>query len=225
MQDIVRGVPLLPFHNEQQMVLRELGRLTGIHSSSEQVLYILLRQQLLPTGYFYTMDDTAIAFARETYEKTQYIRHEFGSLIYSRDLFGIQIFSYTEPYGGNPHVITVLQRVLPEGTVWVAFAHTHPNSNEFSGLGRRRSGDVKVAHYYGVDFYVIGPNQILQRYSITTEIVTEVGRIIPKPLTGQERILYEQDYQKSWEEHFSIDNWGVRECDDFGCHLMTWPTP
>lgn len=34
----------------------------------------------------------------------------------------------------------------------VAYAHTHPNSNQFS------KADTDFANYYNVDAYVVGPN-------------------------------------------------------------------
>lgn len=64
---------------------------------------------------------------------------------------------------------------IPAGTTMVATAHTHPNSNNFSGLAPgATSGDIPNAINRGLNSYVIGPNLNLQKYSIASNAVSIV---------------------------------------------------
>ena len=88
--------------------------------------------------YYDTPDDAARAFAEETYESAMYTRHEFGAEIFSREINGRTMYSYSTPRIGKPHSVMV-GYATPPGTEYVAFVHIHPNSNVFS------DGDEELA--------------------------------------------------------------------------------
>lgn len=107
---------------------------------------------------------------------------------------------------------------IPSGTTKVATAHTHPNSNNFSGLTPgATSGDIPNAIRRGLDSYVIGPNLNLQKYSISYGTVSVVGVASPVALTSQQQAALVSQFQISWDNHLGT-------CA-FGCEHMTWPTP
>ena len=80
-----------------------------------------------------TADEAAMAFANSTYSSSRYIRHEYSTEIYSRTINGKTTYNYNPSRVGTPHSASV-SNTIPKGTEFVAYAHTHPNSNVFSKM-------------------------------------------------------------------------------------------
>ena len=156
-------------------------------------------------------DEAAKAFSESVYSSSSYIRHEVGTEIYSRTINGKTTYNYNTPRAGNPHSVTVGQST-PIGTEFVAYAHTHPNSNAFS------SADISAARSLGVDAYMVGPNLELQRYSLSSDATASLGTISPITLTDWQCTALVMLFQISWDSHVAKD------CA-FGCESMMWPTP
>ena len=165
-----------------------------------------------------TADEAAMAFANSTYSSSSYIRHEYGTVIYSSTTNGTTTYDFATPVAGSPHSVGYGNVKIPSGTTKVATAHTHPNSNSFSGLSPgAKSGDIPNAIRRGLDSYVIGPNLNLQKYSISSGTVSVVGVASPVALTSQQQATLVSQFQISWDNHLGT-------CE-FGCEHMTWPTP
>ena len=165
-----------------------------------------------------TADEAAMAFANSTYSSSSYIRHEYGTVIYSSTTNGTTTYDFATPVAGSPHSVGYGNVKIPSGTTKVATAHTHPNSNNFSGLTPgATSGDIPNAIRRGLDSYVIGPNLNLQKYSISSGTVSVVGVASPVALTSQQQAALVSQFQISWDNHLGT-------CA-FGCEHMTWPTP
>ena len=156
-------------------------------------------------------DDAARAFSEQVYSSSAYIRHEYSTEIYSRTVKGETTYNYNPPRAGKPHSASV-GNSTPKGTKAVAYAHTHPNSNVFSGA------DIRAAENLKIDAYVVGPNLELQRYSLSSASITNIGGISPIALTDAQRSSLVTEFQVSWDAHIAAG------CD-FGCGSMTWPTP
>lgn len=123
----------------------------------------------------------------------------------------ISMVNYNPPRAGKPHSASV-GNSTPKGTKAVAYAHTHPNSNVFSGA------DIRAAENLKIDAYVVGPNLELQRYSLSSASTTNIGGISPIALTDAQRSSLVTEFQVSWDAHIAAG------CD-FDCGSMTWPTP
>ena len=121
------------------------------------------------------------------------------------------IYNFNPPRAGKPHSASV-GNSTPKGTKAAAYAHTHPDSNVFSGA------DIRAAQSLNIDAYVVGPNLELQRYSLASASATNLGVISPVALTDAQRSALITEFQVSWDTHISSG------CD-FGCGSMTWPTP
>ena len=156
-------------------------------------------------------DDAARAFSEQVYSSSSYIRHEYSTEIYSRDINGETTYNYNPPRAGKPHSASV-GNSTPKGTKSVAYAHTHPNSNVFS------EADIRAARNLKIDAYVVGPNLELQRYSLSSASITNLGVISPIALTDAQRSSLVAEFQVLWDAH-------VAEGCDFNCGNMTWPTP
>ena len=156
-------------------------------------------------------DDAARAFSEQVYSSSAYIRHEYSTEIYSRTVKGETTYNYNPPRAGKPHSASVGNSTL-KGTKAVAYAHTHPNSNVFSGA------DIRAAENLKIDAYVVGPNLELQRYSLSSASITNIGGISPIALTDAQRSSLVTEFQVSWDAHIAAG------CD-FNCGSMTWPTP
>jgi len=164
-----------------------------------------------------TADEAAMAFANSTYSSSSYIRHEYGTVIYSSTTNGTTTYDFATPVAGSPHSVGYGNVKIPSGTTIVATAHTHPNSNSFSGLSPgATSGDIPNAIRRGLDSYVIGPNLNLQKYSISSGTISVVGVATPVVLTSQQQATLVSQFQISWDNHLGT-------CL-FGCEHMTWPT-
>lgn len=127
-------------------------------------------------------------------------------------------YSYATPVVGKPHEVAVNDIDIPENATRVATAHTHPNSNEFSGLSPGTDkGDIHNAIKRGINSYVIGPNLKLQKYIVSLDSVCVVGIAAPRLITTQEKSSLMWHYQSSWREHLD-------DCNDFDCVNIPWPT-
>ena len=156
-------------------------------------------------------DDAAKAFSEQVYSSSSYIRHEYSTEIYSRTINGETTYNYNPPRAGKPHSASV-GRSTPKGTKIVAYAHTHPNSNVFSGA------DIRAAENLKINAYVVGPNLELQRYSLLSASIINLGVISPIALTDADRSYLVKKFRVSWENHLAD------ECG-FNCENMIWPTP
>ena len=153
-------------------------------------------------------DDAARGFYEEVYSKGVYIAHEYATEIYSVTIDGVKTYDYSNPRVGGPHEVNVSSS-SPEGTTLEAYAHTHPNSNYFS------STDKTVANNFECDAYVVGPNQVLQKYSYSSGNTTDLGTITCRPLTTNQRIRLYYGYRESWDSHLETCN-GT-------CKYKKWP--
>ena len=159
----------------------------------------------------YTSADAAAkAFAKSTYSSSYYIRHEYATEIYSRTVKGKTTYNYNTPHSGNPHSVKV-GYATPRGTKVVGYAHTHPNSNEFS------STDINVAQELHLDSYVIGPSHELKRYNNVSKEISTIGIIVPDELTDSQKEQLVSEFQVSWDKHISSG------CD-FKCYSKEWPS-
>ena len=187
-----------------------VGRL--IFSWGVACLIEYLKNFALP---YSSADEAAMAFANSIYSSCDYIRHEYGTVIYSWTSFdGTITYDYAAPVSGGPHGVGYGNVKIPEGATKVATVHTHPNSNFFSGANGK-PGDITNAIHRKLDSYVIGPNLILQKYSVSLGVVTQVGRANPVPLTIWQRAKLILQFIISWTNHLGT-------CD-FGCETMIWP--
>jgi len=120
-------------------------------------------------------------------------------------------YNYNSPRAGQPHSASV-GNSTPRGTTTVAYAHTHPNLNSFSGA------DILAAERLNINAYVVGPNLELQRYDLASATTTNLGVISPIALTDERRAALVSEFQVSWDSHVAAG------CD-FNCGSMTWPMP
>ncbi len=172
-------------------------------------------QEPLP---YSSADEAAMAFANDTYSSSLYIRHEYGTVIYSKTINGVTTYDYATPVVGEPHGVGYSDIKIPFGAKKVATAHTHPNSNSFSGSEPNATqGDIPNANERNLDSYVIGPNLNLQKYSVASLKISSVGTASPTPLTQSQQAALASQYQSSWDSHLGSCN--------FGCETMVWPTP
>ena len=161
--------------------------------------------------YYNTADEAAKAFAEETHSSSKYIRHEYGTEIYSREINGKIKYTYSPPRVGSPHSVMVGYST-PPGTKYVAFAHTHPNLDDFS------YEDKRLADRQKVNAYVVGPSGYLMRKDLFFEESICVGEIFSDPLSEFQRETLAAKYRESWEQHLT------NGCGSgFACSSI-WPT-
>lgn len=156
-------------------------------------------------------DDAAMAFYTEVMNQSLYIRHEYATEIYSKEVNGKKVYCYNFPHVGEPHSVWGPQPI-PSGTTLVAIAHTHINTDGFSNR------DSYMAQLNGVNMYLTGPNlQPLRFNPFTGETEDDFNKIVPVALTNSQMIALRSMYQVSWERHPEED------CS-FGCQISQWPT-
>ena len=153
-------------------------------------------------------DAAAKAFSEQIYSSSMFIYHEYSTVIYSNTVDGKTTYNYTEPKAGSPHEVTV-DISAAQGTP-VAYAHTDPYSNIFSGP------DAMYACKNKIDGYVVGPSRELKRFSVLTEEGQSLGLIDPIELTEAQRTSLVAEFQKSWDAH-------IAQGCDLGCGSMKWP--
>lgn len=175
------------------------------------IAYVIVKSGIL--GYS-SPDATAKAFSRNTYSKSRYIRHEYGTQIYSRKIFGTTRYYYAKPVSGSPHSVQPLKASIPNGGKMIAFAHTHPNSNDFS------SADKSFASKLGGNIYVVGPNLNVQCYDYLMDETYVVGTICLVSLSNEQKEHLRAEFQSSWDSRIVYG-----QCEKgFDCGNMTWPT-
>ena len=155
-------------------------------------------------------DEAAMAFANETYNKSSYVRIEYAAEIYYVMDGKNKKYYYTTPRAYEPHGAKVGEYNVLDNGVYVAYVHTHPNSNEFS------TADKRVANNMGVNAYVVGPNLILQKYNQSKGKITELGSVTPIELTQREKEQLKNQFAAKWDEH-------IKEGCDFSCENKVWP--
>jgi len=172
---------------------------------------------------YYSAEEAAAAFGAEVYSASNYIRHEYVAEIYSvtyrnPDMIGQEytLYYYTEPRVGEPHKANL--NITKET---VAFVHTHPTKDSFSGIdkdGKKDGeGDLGVSDRRGIDAYMIGPTQNLWYYESGGEIPTDpIGKITPTPLSDDEKKRLVAEYQDSWNDHILKHP---------NCQDRIWPNP
>ena len=160
--------------------------------------------------YYETADEAALAFFEEVYASSMYIRHEYGAEIYSIVIGGKLMYAYTTPRVGEPHGVYVY-RSVPKGANYVAFAHTHPNSDIFS------KGDRWIANKYLGNAYVAGPSGVIKKKIFLYYKTEDVGTFVPMPLTDYQRTKLEETYADAWVAH-------TKEGCGFDCSEKIWPT-
>ena len=160
-------------------------------------------------------DEAALAFSNKYYSSSLYIRHEYGTYIYSITYKGITTYAYSTPVVGEPHRIIYGPFKAPSGLEIVAFAHTHPNSSWFS------PDDMDNSNYFNVNTYVVGPDLMLRCYVKHSGIDikgNEIETISPIALTIEQKNALIDKYRVSWDNH-------VSEGCEFNCASIAWPTP
>ena len=144
-------------------------------------------------------EEAAKAFSEATYSASLYIRHEYATIIYSRTINGVTTYGYTTPVLGDPHDIriSVSDNDIPFETTKVAVAHTHPNSDEFSGENSDTlEGDILMANTLGLDCYVVGPSLKLRKYSYSSgKVLPDTIDISPAPLSIEDKEILASQFQ------------------------------
>lgn len=158
---------------------------------------------------FDSADLAAKHFSECVYSSCEYVRIEYAATIYS--IAGK--YYYYNVHCGEPHSVTVSNSV-PSGATYVAYIHTHPNSEYFS------DADKAIAGSLGGNAYIATPSYTLKRYNPyndNTAIVYVHMSIFG--LTDSEKTNLVSDLGSTWYGHFVS---GV--CPDgFGCENKTWP--
>ena len=157
-------------------------------------------------------ESAAKAFSQSTYSQSRYIRHEYGTAIYSKKVLGSTRYYYNKPTAGTPHGVNI-PISAPSGAKLVATAHTHPNSNEFSET------DKNSAVKFAFDSYVVGPNLNVQKFNYATGDVTIVGTITLVELSKEQRVQLRAEFEASWYGHIASG-----DANGFDCSNMPWPT-
>jgi len=173
-----------------------------------KIVLDILEKQYQENSYL-SADEAAVAFAKEIYAASLYIRHEYSAGIYSVKIGENVYYNYTIPREGNPHSV-LISSTTTLGTM-VAYVHTHPNSNEFS------KSDKDVAEKFSIDAYVISPNFKLQKYNASDGTTVIVAIVFPNELTEAQKSSLEAEFQDSWEDH-------VAGGCAFNCSHKNWPT-
>ena len=162
--------------------------------------------------YYETADEAAKAFAEEVYESAMYTRHEFGAEIFSSEINGVTMYSYSTPRIGKPHEVMV-GYPTPPNTVYVAFVHIHPNYDYFS------QGDKDIANKRNINAYVVGSSKQLRMYDSSTFKSFPIGQIHPIQLM---EFQYTSRKQMSWYTWGSHLNDGCHKPNN-SCNNKVWP--
>ena len=107
------------------------------------------------------------------------------------------VYSYNPPRAGEAHAVEVGLPV-PNGSRFVAYAHIHPTTNDFTPQ------DINLANRLHKDAYVIGPNQNLIGYNNQFNKRRDLGYVRVKELTDNQRAVLWAEYGGVWDEHADI---------------------
>lgn len=134
-------------------------------------------------------------------------------------------YYYLRVVVGNPHSVNPRVGPLNASDNLVAYTHTHPNSNSFSGnTPGANSGDIPFANKTQVPIYVNGPNLQVQKYDPANGQTTTVGNpIAPSILSKVDKQNLARQYYAVW---YSSSHFVNGQCVlGFKCGSMPWPTP
>lgn len=146
-------------------------------------------------------------FARSVYSSSEYLRMEYAATIYKYN----GNYYYYNVHIGEPHNV-VVSKSVPENATYVAYIHTHPNSEQFS------EGDINVCEKFGGYAYVVTPSYSLKRYDSSTNAINSIySGIVIHPLTEGEKSGLVGSYNYIWYNHIQNEN-----CD-FHCENKVWP--
>lgn len=137
---------------------------------------------------------------------------EYATVIYCEKKNGITCYYFTTPRPGNPHDTRIPFGDAPDTATIVAYAHTHPNSIDFS------SSDIGIAKEYNVAAYVVGPDLTVRRFDPISSSTEPVCSIVPT--VGVHVNAFEfLALHFRWYGHF-VDGACPK---DWGCELLDWP--
>ena len=163
-------------------------------------------------GSYKAADTAAESFSKHIYSKSYYTMLEYSTEIYSVEINSATYYQYTNPAVGSAHSSTVDLSRIPSKGKKIAYAHTHPNSNNFSPADKECANDLSI------NAYVISPNLNLQKFTYDTRTITVIKSINPCILTTFDLCELAQ-YEDVWKSH--LDN---GKCPDrFDCGNMSWP--
>jgi hypothetical protein len=162
------------------------------------------------SGPYSSADEAAKAFSKLIYNSSLYIQHEYATVIYSMNIDGEIVYDYVTPWAGTPHEVEINMTVPSEATI-VAYAHTHPNGDRFSG------NDIMIAKTYEIDAYVVGPDYYLKKYDWKSGEAVRIGKIRAVSLSDEDKARLEDEFADSWNEHIS------QPCK-YECDKKIWPT-
>ena len=143
---------------------------------------------------FNSADEAAKDFSRNYYSKSTFTHLEYGTEIYEHKVNGKIVYSYNPPRVGEAHAVEVGLPV-PNGSRFVAYAHIHPTTNDFTDQ------DINLANSLHKDAYVIGPNQNLIGYNNQFNKRRDLGYVRVKELTDDQRAVLWAEYGGIWDEH------------------------
>lgn len=195
-------------NNLYERVLASVEYGKSINNSSMPYVTIVFNNSGVSAG-FTTANLAAKNFAECVYSSSQYSRIEYAATIYSLN----GKYYYYNVHNGNPHDVSVSSSV-PSGATYVAYIHTHPNSNSFS------DADISAATTLRGDAYVVTPSLSVKKYTYSTgSTTTPYSNLTIYPLSDSEKSSLVSSLRSVWNGHFKN---GV--CPkNFGCENKTWP--
>lgn len=194
--------------NSYDRVLASVEYGKSIDSSYMPYITIVYNNGSTSAG-FSSANLAARDFAQSVYSSSEYARIEYAATIYSLN----GKYYYYNVHSGEPHSVSVSESV-PSGATYVAYIHTHPNSENFS------TADKNVAKSFGGYAYVVTPSYSVKRYATSTDTTTTpYTDLTIYPLTSSEKSTLKSSLSSTWYGHL-VD--GV--CPNgFGCENKTWP--
>ena len=158
------------------------------------------------SGAFNTADQAAKDFAESVYSFTQYSRIEYGATLYKYN----GKYYYYNVHSGKPHSVPVSKNV-PNGATYIAYLHTHPNSEDFSAK------DKEVADAWGGYAYVATKSYKVLRYNSDTQASDTIySSFTPYALTQADKDNILLELETVWYSH--LENGACP-----GCQNKTWP--
>ena len=150
-----------------------------------------------------TSNKAAIAWAKDYYGMTRYVRYERASAIYI--VFkgnSIQGYAYKKPKTGEPHSVTP-DHTVPSGTALWGIIHSHPNSKEFSSV------DMTYAENNAIAILVVVPGSSKKKVTLKKYADTRRGyrRSTIKTnfkftaLSKKKKKTLKANYKDKWKSH------------------------